>query len=375
MHLLMVTTEFTPFAGGIARYGRELADAAREAGWTVRVVAPSHGEITTSDGLVQRYATGYDFSPSDLLRGVRAVRSACGRDHPDVIHATDYRALAMVCLSGVRARVARLVTFHGSDVKGASGFKNLLQRLLLNGTRVVANSEHTGALVRERLGVSPNVTPLGVSQGHFSSSRGRSASRALLGLHDEDFVIACVARIERRKAQDVLIASLPEVVRHASRPVRVLLVGDDGAEMGSVLRSQAAAQQLPVLFLGRVTDDMLMAVYQAADVFCLPGRPDAERVEGFGLVYLEAAAFGLPSVASAVDAIPEVVKDGRTGLVVAPQDPTALAHALLRLESDPALLTALGREARAASEMCSWARTAALTYGVFGHLKRSAPTS
>jgi glycosyltransferase involved in cell wall biosynthesis len=86
----------------------------------------------------------------------------------------------------------------------------------------------------------------------------------------------------------------------------------------------------------------LVDLYRAADIFCLPTRADS-----LGLVLLEAGAAGLPVVSTSVGAIPEIVRDGETGLVVPPDDPLALVRALSTLIGDRKLRLELGRAARA----------------------------
>jgi phosphatidylinositol alpha-1,6-mannosyltransferase len=108
-----------------------------------------------------------------------------------------------------------------------------------------------------------------------------------------------------------------------------------------------------IRFTGRITDRELRELYDSSAIFALPtaamvGRNAAG--EGFGLVFLEAAAFGLPVVAGRSGAVPEVVEDGRTGLLVDPDDPAAVANAIGTLLGDPSLRTRLGRAARARAQ-------------------------
>jgi len=96
-----------------------------------------------------------------------------------------------------------------------------------------------------------------------------------------------------------------------------------------------------VTLLGDVTVEQLAEEYVGADLFCLPSVQ-----EGFGIVFLEAMAAGLPVVACRAAAIPEVVEDGATGVLVPPRSPEALAEALGDLVRDPARAPRLGGEGR-----------------------------
>jgi glycosyltransferase involved in cell wall biosynthesis len=96
-----------------------------------------------------------------------------------------------------------------------------------------------------------------------------------------------------------------------------------------------------VILLGDVSRERLAAEYVGADVFCLPSVQ-----EGFGIVFLEAMAAGLAVVACRAAAVPEVVRDGETGVLVPPRDPEALAGALGGLLQDRGRARALGEAGR-----------------------------
>jgi glycosyltransferase involved in cell wall biosynthesis len=140
------------------------------------------------------------------------------------------------------------------------------------------------------------------------------------------------------------------LARHPS--TRFVLLGADAA--GESARLRALARELGVdaaLELAPWTGDP-RPIFEAADVVTLPSRS-----EGFGRVLVEAACLEKPVVASRVGGIPEVVIDGETGLLVAPDDPAALAEALTRLLGDPGLRAKLGAAGRLrATERFSAAR-------------------
>jgi glycosyltransferase involved in cell wall biosynthesis len=101
---------------------------------------------------------------------------------------------------------------------------------------------------------------------------------------------------------------------------------------------------------GEVPDtDAVRDEYRAADIFCLPSLQ-----EGFGIAFLEAMASGLPIVACRSAAVPEVVPDGEAGLLVPPDDPKALARALIRLLSDPLLRRRMGEAGMRKAREHAW---------------------
>ena len=147
-------------------------------------------------------------------------------------------------------------------------------------------------------------------------------------------------RLMPAKGQETLLRAAPAILARYPSTRFVLLGADDG---GEAARLRAMARELGIddaLELRPWTDDP-RPIFEAAEVVTLPSR-----AEGFGRVLIEAACLEKPVVASRVGGIPEVVVDGETGLLVAPDDPSALADALGRLLGDPGLRAKLGAAAR-----------------------------
>jgi len=167
---------------------------------------------------------------------------------------------------------------------------------------------------------------------------GVSQVRHELGLPSDGPVLAVVGRLSPEKGQGYFVDAMAEVSR-AVPGVRGLIVGE-GPEEGR-LRGRVAAlgMQNVIHFLGYRRD--MDRIYPGIDVLVLPSLS-----EGLPNVVLEAMAHGRPVIGTRVGGVPEVVDDGVTGLVVAPQDASALARAMLTLLRDPARCAAMGRAAR-----------------------------
>lgn len=172
------------------------------------------------------------------------------------------------------------------------------------------------------------------------------------------------------------VAPVAPVARGTPRELAILFVGRSFAPKGGPdlleafrrvrradrraelwIVSQDAPERLPegAVFHGALGPDALAALYARASVFALPTLREA-----FGLVFLEAMAFGLPVVGTAVEAIPEIVVQGETGLLVPPRDPAALADACAALLADPARARRLGEAGRArVAQHFGWHRAAA----------------
>jgi phosphatidylinositol alpha-1,6-mannosyltransferase len=177
----------------------------------------------------------------------------------------------------------------------------------------------------------------------------------------EDPVLITVASfISPRKGHDVIVRALP-VIRESVPDARWVTIGD-GPLRPEIERS-AAAEGIDgvVTFLGRVDDAERDRWLDRARVFCMPSRLPAAGVggEGFGIVYLEAGAHGLPVVAGRIAGALDAVVDGTTGLLVDPTDHMAVAAAAIELLSDRSLAERLGAQGRLHAEEHAWPRIGA----------------
>ncbi len=126
-----------------------------------------------------------------------------------------------------------------------------------------------------------------------------------------------------------------------------------------------------VTFWGRVDDAQLDALYRRASLFILTSQEENLHFEGFGLVYLEAGAYGLPVIGTRSGGIPDAVRDGETGLLAAPDDVEAILRAMRRLLNDKALSIRLGQANRRLSESLTWERTARAWLDVYRSVKQT----
>ena len=167
-------------------------------------------------------------------------------------------------------------------------------------------------------------------------------------------VLLFVGRVIERKGLEPFVDQcLPEIV--ARRDVELWVVGGEPVDSLahrpgrlSRLRAELAGSELGgrVRFLGAVSDETLRAVYRQADLLVLPAIAVADDLEGFGIVFLEAALFGVPAVSTRLGGIPEAVADGESGVLVAPGDWRAFGNAVIELLADRARYEELSRRAR-----------------------------
>ena len=347
--------------GGSERHLLTLLPALRERGVDARFLGlddpalapePFYRELAAAGVPYERLPCPRDLDPGlarAVVRSARATRPDLVHTH--LVHGDLYGALAAV------ATGARLVsTKHNDDPFRAGPFRFAERALTLRAARVIAITDALRRFNVERVGL-----PAGkVVTVHYGMDVPPTAwaAPARLPLPEDARLLVAVCRLDRQKGLDVAVRALAQVrERH---PMTVLAVLGEGPEREALA---ALAHELGIggalLLPGRVGD--VAAVLRAAEVVVHPAR-----WEGFGLALLEAMLCERPVVASRVSSIPEIVTDGETGLLVPPDDATALAAAVGRLLDDPALASRLGASGaeRARAEF-SVARMAERTLAVY----------
>ena len=356
MGSLLVTNDFPPKVGGIQSYLWELWRRLPAEEVTV-LTTPYDG--TAEFDRAQPFRVVRDRDRVLLPHPALAGRiDALARDvDADVIFLDP--ALPLGAL-GPRLRAAPYVAvLHGAEVTVPGrlpGSRALLKRVLDGAAGVLAAGTYPAeeAARAARRPLPGLVIPPGVDVDRFRPQTGdpRSVTRKGFGLPESAPLVLGVSRLVPRKGFDVLIDAVARLDRSSLEPVHLALAGR-GRDSGRLAR-RAARAGLGERFhlLGRVADEDLPSLYATADVFamCCRERWAGLEAEGFGIVFLEAAASGVPSVAGNSGGAREAVDDGSTGFVVDPLDAGAVAAALERLLADPALRRRMGAAARARAE-------------------------
>src|SRR6266487_4981879 len=195
------------------------------------------------------------------------------------------------------------------------------------------------------------IVHLGTDPTHFRPKVDPHALRERFELPDAGARwLVTVARLQRHKGMDTVIAALPAILARAP-DVRYAVAGTgpDRERLEKLAHKLGLGDH--VRFLGGVTDQDLPALYNLASVYVGASRR-SERlgVEGFGISLVEASACGLPVVAGNSGGVPDAVRDGETGFLVPPEDPAAFADAICRLLADAELAERVGAAGRRAVE-------------------------
>lgn len=274
------------------------------------------------------------FRPGRYIDYIRTCYRLIRTHRVGLIHANSAAVLQFVIPAAIFANVPVLAHLH-NDYPRRSRYAFLahLADLLVGVSELIVAPFAADGVAVERRRVIFN----GIDPTRFGPLP--ADPRTEFGLSPDEFVIATVGSLIRRKGHDVLLRAMAGLEAQG-RPARLLIAGE-GSERAAL---EALARDLgitgSVRFLGEFSNPG--PLYAAADVFVL-----ASRSEALPLALLEAAHFALPAVASQVGGIPEIVRDGETGMLVPPDDPAALSDALSRLMADAALRRTIGAAAQA----------------------------
>jgi phosphatidylinositol alpha-1,6-mannosyltransferase len=287
-----------------------------------------------------------------------------------------------------RYRLPYAVLVHGTELLlldaklRRSRFKHRTARLLCGGAAAtVANSRWTADLARavlQTLGLPEaaarvRVVPLGTDPAHFRPGVDPRDVRRRYGLHADAPWLLTVARLERHKGIDTVIRALPAVrAVHPAARYAVAGTGDRRPELERLVAELGLGDA--VRFLGAVPDGDLPAVYNAADLYVGVSRRHDLLAEGFGIALVEASACGLAVLGGRSAGVADAVRDGETGRLVDPDDPAAVAAAIVALLADAPLRARFGAAGRRAVEtFYNWDRVARDLLAIDAELRRDGP--
>jgi len=348
--VLVLTNDFPPRPGGIQFFVHALAMSLPPE--SVIAYAPAWEGAAQFDAElpfpVVRHPTSLMLPIPSVARRAERIVEAEGCDTVVFGAAAPLGLLA----PGLRkAGVKRLIALtHGHEAGWAALpiARTTLRRIGDSVDTVTYLGEYTRVRLARALspGAAARMTRLtpGVDTSEFYPGAGGKAVRERLGLGDRP-VVVCVSRMVPRKGQDTLIHAWPLVL--ATTPDATLLLVGDGPYRN---RLERMARHLgvdgSVVFTGAPSRAELPAYFDAGDVFAMPCRTRRRGldVEGLGMVFLEAAATGLPVVGGDSGNSADAIRDGETGYVVPGVSVADLADRLKRLLNDPCAAKAMGEK-------------------------------
>lgn len=353
MKHLLVTNDFPPKIGGIQSLLWE---------WWRRLPSDSFAVLTSP------HAGATEFDASQPYR-IERTKEPVLLPHPWMVQrinslAKDFGADFVVLdpalplgLVGPALSLPYMVVLHGAEVTVPGRLpvsKQVLGRVLRGADHVIAAGGYPSREGDHAAGrsLTTTIVPPGVDTDRFVplSDAQRRAAREKFGLADTDEVVLGISRLVPRKGFDTVIKAVAQLAPH--RPHLRLVIASTGRDEDR-LKKLAHELSAPVTFLGRVAHDDLPDLYGCADVFSMMcrNRWGGLEQEGFGIVFVEAAACGVPQIAGDSGGAAEAVEDGVTGFVMKdPTDAAGLAARLAQIFDNPELKQSMALASRKRAE-------------------------
>jgi glycosyltransferase involved in cell wall biosynthesis len=355
MKIAQVVSTYPPYRGGMGAVAFEYTERLRALGHRVHVFTPRYEKTVGDPDYIHRVPSPLHFGNAGVVPSLAFRLKGF-----DIIH-LHYPffggAEPLIVRKYLQPRQPLVMTYH-MDNK-SSGLKNLIfdahRRAILpwlverTDLILVSSREYAETCALNSIkGAAEKIKilPFGVDLERFHPGRD-NAFRAALGIAMETPLLLFVGGLDSAhyfKGLSVLLDALHELKNQAWQ---LIVVGDGDLRESYAIQAKILGLSDRVKFLGSLSEEEKPRAYRAVDLHVFPST---DRSEAFGLVALEAAASGIPCVASSLPGVRSVVKPEETGLLVEPEKPTELRAAIEHLLNDNELRVRLGANARARAE-------------------------
>ncbi len=354
-NILLITLEYVPFKGGIARYMEGFVSMFPEDQITILV----HDENEGRNGNVIRKNLLYKYKYPRWAKALLVARQLIKEEKYTLIVTPHILPLGMVCkLIKKYYDVPYIISLHGKDIllaeKSNRKRKHAIE-ILLNAKGIIANSNFTRGEV-SRI-ISPEKRNINVlhpgSPQIFRTKEKPKNIRKKYNIHEDAPVLITVSRLDKRKGIDLVLEAMVKLVK--VYPDLLYIVIGSGKERSN-LHHQATKLSLRnnIKFIDKVDDDTLADYYSISDIFVMPARRIGADVEGFGIVYLEAGFFSLPVIGTKTGGINDAIVHEKTGLLIRENDSKAVFASIDRLLSDKNWRVRMGEAGKKHSGQFTW---------------------
>lgn len=337
----LVLTPSLQNPGGIQRYTRTLQRALEDllGAASVRMIAASEPQVAAGGKLALPASARLRFARNAILEAFRW--------RPDLVICTHLSLSPFGWMARVLTGRPYWVVAHGIE---AWGRLPLAKRVALShADRVIVSSVFSREQVVKRHGINPervSILPCALDETLLNVEPANNGlSRSLSGRQRVVLTVARMIASERYKGHDVVLRSLPSVVDKIPNLAYVIVGdGDDRPRLEKLTVELGLTQH--VAFTGPVSDSELAALYRRSEIFVLPARTIIDerdsKGEGFGIVFLEAMAFGKPVIGPNYGAPTEIIRDGINGLLTEAENSASVADAILLLLATPETARRMG---------------------------------
>jgi glycosyltransferase involved in cell wall biosynthesis len=385
LSVCVVTQQLATVLSGPGLHARNLVTRLQADGHQVHVLAPESerptGDLTyTFTGVLKPVFSRNQARWMSLAVSFgRALAKLKSNYHFDLIQFTDARE-SLFCPAGL-VSIGHINDTYAADVQPPAYYKEHYgdwrtrwayyrlvhaaeKRALHRLSAVVANSAYTGQVIQRQYDLAPG--KLHVCHKSVELSQYAPALALRAGAEPHASRVLFVGGNMQRKGLPTLIQAAPSIAQ-AAPDVEFWVAGRDAAQPAMEALCESLGVRERFHFWGLKPQGELLALYAQSDVFAMPSLTEA-----FGVVFLEAMACGVPVVGTRVGGVPEIVRDSENGLLVPPNDPPALAEALVRLLTDQPLRHRLAAAGLETARAFSVDAMMDCTYGVYRAVLRAA---
>jgi phosphatidylinositol alpha-1,6-mannosyltransferase len=326
---LLLTHEYYPFKGGIARYCYNLFKFFKPEDY---LVVTDHPEVPAQDNILKLKLTGWWWTPTWLLAYFK-LKKIIKQSKIKQIFTPNILPLGSLAYA---LRLPYLISLHGLDINLALQNKPWLTRLiLLRAKKILVNSLSTKAALA-KLNLPAEKVVLFYPTLDFKTDYREDKLKKLrqdLKIKDSQKILLTVARLVKRKGQDLVIEAVAKLKSEFDLKYLIVGQGEEADHLQQLIKDKNLEDR--VFILPEISDEDLIYYYKLADLFVLPHRQSQTDVEGFGLVFLEATKAGLLIVAGQSGGLQDVFVDRQSVWLVKQDDLQQLAEALRYLLNNP----------------------------------------
>jgi glycosyltransferase involved in cell wall biosynthesis len=351
MKIALLSEKYTPDIGGLAISAGRLGDLLSAAGQDVRLFAPTSSlppsikQTQRSNGVHVTRFGAHKHVDDTLVDWFELLVEEHKREPFDAIHAYFLPMAGFVgAYAGKFLGIPNIVSIRGNDIERAAfdpGKFSHVMYALQNASAVTTNASILAKKAKAFFDREIHVIPNGIDIECFKPLKRNEALAETFNLQHSTFTIGFAGELREKKGSTSLLSAFAQINKKI--PACLLIVGEvrEGEDKNSFDEFREANPQLPITVTGQVPHKDMPAYYSLMDVFVHPSLRD-----GMPNAVLEAMACGIPVIATPVGGVPDVIQDGKNGILTDINDPGILAAKMMDLLTDPDKRKTLGVNAR-----------------------------
>lgn len=351
MKICMVTPTFFPMTGGTEVAIYEIATRLIKQGHEIVLITRRRGSMKRMENIegIDVHRVFFISNPADVLllqfslfnelKHIARAGDIIHQFHPYIMGLTTVLTKKMF-------KKPLVLSLMGSDsfnpIRPVRKISYPYLAWVMNSSDVITSPSQDLANHAREQGCKKRIeiVPHGVNIDKFNLDNNGTEIRNKLGIGDNEIMVLSIQRLVEKKGVKYLISAIPNIIKE--NPNVKFAIGGKGPEREK-LENLAKKLNITknVIFTGFISNEELPKFYSASNIFAFP-----TLYEQFGITYVEAMASGVPILTTKQGAAPEIIEDGKTGLIVPPRDSEALADAILRLADSEKIRAEMGKAGR-----------------------------